>query len=93
MPVRSGVTREVLGGLVAEEFHDVAALDQRHALGGDAWCAGVNFGTDVMRDQPDDALSVSRQQRRAGIGQTLGETINPEPAVGVQHHLDDSVIF
>ena len=27
---------EVLGGLVAEEFHAVAALDQRHALGREA---------------------------------------------------------
>jgi hypothetical protein len=34
MPARPGVAREVLGGLVAEEFHDVAPLDQRHAFGG-----------------------------------------------------------
>ena len=35
-PVRSGVAREVLGGLVAEELEGVAPLDQRHALGGEA---------------------------------------------------------
>ena len=29
-------TLEVLGGLVAKELHAVAALDQRHALGGEA---------------------------------------------------------
>src|ERR1700680_4316124 len=34
MPVRSGVASEVFGGLVAEVFHAVAPLDQRHALGG-----------------------------------------------------------
>ncbi len=33
MPVRSGVTCEVVGRLVAEIFHAVAPLDQRHALG------------------------------------------------------------
>ena len=36
MPVRSGVANEVFGGLVAEELHGVAALDQGHALGGEA---------------------------------------------------------
>ena len=33
MPVRSGVAREVVGCLVAEIFHAVTPLDQRHALG------------------------------------------------------------
>ena len=33
MPVRSGVAGEVVGCLVAEVFHAVAPLDQRHALG------------------------------------------------------------
>ena len=36
MPVRSGLACEVVGRLVAEVFHDVAAFDQRHALGGEA---------------------------------------------------------
>ena len=35
-PGRAGVALEVLGGLVAEELHGVAALDQRHALGREA---------------------------------------------------------
>ena len=35
VPVRSGLAGEVFGGLVAEEFHAVAPLDQRHALGGE----------------------------------------------------------
>ena len=33
MPVRSGVAYEVVGCLVAEIFHAVTPLDQRHALG------------------------------------------------------------
>ena len=33
MPVRSGVACEVFGGLVAEVFHAVTPLNQRHALG------------------------------------------------------------
>ncbi len=36
-PGRVGVTLEVLGGLVAEEFHAVAAFDQCHALGDEAF--------------------------------------------------------
>ena len=36
MPVRSGVACEVVGRLVAEVFHAVASLDQRHALGSEA---------------------------------------------------------
>ena len=35
VPVRSGLAGEVVGGLVAEEFHDIAAFDQTHALGGE----------------------------------------------------------
>jgi hypothetical protein len=35
MPVRSGVASEVFGCLVAEVFHAVTPLDQRHALGGE----------------------------------------------------------
>ena len=36
MPVRSGMAGEVVGRLVAEVFHAVASLDQRHALGREA---------------------------------------------------------
>ncbi len=32
-PGRAGVALELVGGLVAEELHAVAALDERHALG------------------------------------------------------------
>ena len=35
MPVRSGVASEMFRRLVAEVFHAVAPLDQRHALGGE----------------------------------------------------------
>ncbi len=34
-PGRGGVNFEALGGLVAEQLHAVAALDQRDAFGGD----------------------------------------------------------
>lgn len=36
-PVRAGVALELLGGLVAEEFHAVAPLDQRMSHGGEAF--------------------------------------------------------
>ena len=37
MPVRPGVTHEVFGRLVAEEFHGVAAFDQCDALSREAF--------------------------------------------------------
>jgi hypothetical protein len=47
----------------------------------------------MVGDQPDDALAVGRRQSLTRIGQTLGEPVDPEPPVRVEHHLDDRRVF
>jgi hypothetical protein len=49
----------------------------------------MNLGADMMGDQPHDAFAIGGRQRLARIGQPFGEPVDPEPPVGVQHHLDD----
>jgi hypothetical protein len=51
---------------------------------------GMNLGADMMGDQPDDALAVGGRQPLARIGQPFGEPVDPEPPVGIEHHLDDA---
>ncbi len=53
----------------------------------------MNLGADMMRDQAHDALAVGRDRRLAGIGQALRQPVDPEPPIGVEHHLDDRGIF
>jgi hypothetical protein len=59
-------------------------------LGRDARAPGMNFGADMVGDQPNDALAVGGRQPFTGIfDQAFREPIDPEPPVGVEHHLDD----
>ena len=53
----------------------------------------MNFDANMMGDQPDDPLAISRRQPLPCIGQTFGEPIHPDAAIGIQHHLDHSWIF
>ena len=62
-------------------------------LGRDARRAGMHLGADMMRDEADDALAIGGRQTLAGIGQPFGQPVDPEPAVGVEHHLDDGGVF
>jgi hypothetical protein len=49
----------------------------------------MDFGADVMRDEPDDALAVGGREQDTAIGDPCAETIDPEPAVGIEHDFDD----
>jgi hypothetical protein len=62
-------------------------------LGRDARGAGMNLGADMMGDQTDDALAVGRRQPLTRIGEPFGEPVDPEPPIGVEHHLDDRGVF
>lgn len=53
----------------------------------------MNFCADVMGDQPDDALAIGGRQSFTGVGKALREPVDPEPPIGVEHHLDDRGIF
>ena len=47
----------------------------------------------VMRDEADDALAVRGRQPFSGVGEPLGQPVDPEPPVGIEHHLDDRRVF
>ena len=53
----------------------------------------MGFSADVMRDKTDNALAIRGRENRTCIGQTFGQAIDPEPTVGIEHHLDDAGVF
>ena len=55
--------------------------------------AGMDLGADMMRNEPHDPLAVGWRKALAGIREAARQPIDPEPAVGVEHHLDDDGIF
>jgi len=46
-----------------------------------------------MGNEPHDALAVGCSKALAGIREAPREPIDPEPTVGIEHHLDDDGIF
>ena len=55
--------------------------------------AGVNLGADMVGDEADDALAVGGREALSRIGQSGRQSVDPEPAVGVQHYFDDCRVF
>ena len=53
----------------------------------------MNLGADMVRDQADDALAIRGREARSGIGESLGQPVDPEPPIGIEHHLDDGRVF
>ena len=53
----------------------------------------MDLGADMVRDQADDALAIGGRQALTGIGEPFGQPVDPEPPVGVEHHLDDRGVF
>ena len=53
----------------------------------------MDLRPDMMRDKTDDALAIGGRQHRACVAQPIGQPVNPEPPVRVQHHLDDARIL
>ena len=53
----------------------------------------MDLGADMVRDEPDDPFAVGRRQPLARIGKPARQPIDPEPPVGVEHHLDDAGVF
>ena len=53
----------------------------------------MNLSADMMGHQPNDALTISGREPLPRIGQPLRQTVDPDPAVGVQHHLDDTRVL
>ena len=55
--------------------------------------AAMDLDADVMGDKPDDALRIPGRNSAAGVLQTSRQAINPEPAVGIEHHFDDARVL
>jgi len=53
----------------------------------------MHFGAYMVRDETHDALSIGGRQTFVGIGKTTRQPVDPEPAVRIEHHLDDRGIL
>ena len=53
----------------------------------------MNLGADMVRDQANDALAIGGRQALAGVGKPSRQPVDPQPPIGVEHHLDDRWIF
>jgi hypothetical protein len=53
----------------------------------------MNLGADVMRDEANNAFAVGGREPFSGVGEPLGQAVDPEPPVGIEHHLDDRRVF
>ncbi len=51
------------------------------------------LGADMMRDHANDAFAIGGRKVLACISETFCQTVDPEPPVGVEHHLDDRGVF
>ena len=53
----------------------------------------MHLDADMMRDEANDALGVGWRDAAAGVLQAARQPIDPEPAVRIEHHLDDAGVF
>jgi hypothetical protein len=49
----------------------------------------VNFCTDMVSDQSNDAFAIRRGHRFASVHQATRQPVGPEPAIPVEHHFND----
>lgn len=53
----------------------------------------MDLHADMVGDQPDDPFAVDGREDLAGVDQPLTDPIDPQPTVGIEHHLDDRDIL
>ena len=53
----------------------------------------MDFGADMVSDQPYDALALGGCQSLLRLDQAGRQPVDPEPPIGVEHHFDDGRIF
>ena len=53
----------------------------------------MNLGADMVRNKPQDAFAVAWRQTLSGIEKSTRQPIDPEPAVRIEHDLDDGGVF
>jgi hypothetical protein len=69
------------------------ALPAFRQFGRDPGAAGMDLDADVVGDEANDALGIGRCDTLPGVFEAAGQSVNPEPAVGIQHHFDDAGVF
>jgi hypothetical protein len=62
-------------------------------LGRNARRSWMHLGADVMRDQAHNPLAVGGGHHPAAILQSARQAVDPQPAVRIEHHLDDRGVF
>ena len=53
----------------------------------------MNLGADMVRYEAHNPLAVSGGQRASAILEPARQPVDPEPAVRIEHHLDDRRVF
>jgi hypothetical protein len=53
----------------------------------------MNFRPDVMGDETHDPLAIRGGQFFTGVCQAFVQPVDPQAAVGIEHHLDDRWIL
>lgn len=53
----------------------------------------MNLGPDMVRDQPDDPLTIGGGHLAPRIGNPGTQPVDPKPPVGIEHHFDDGNVF
>ena len=53
----------------------------------------MHLYADMVCDEPHNPLGVGRGHPAARIFQPTRQPVDPEPAVGIEHHFDDARVF
>ena len=53
----------------------------------------MDFGADVMGDEANDSLSIGRRQPCARVRQPIGQPVDPDASIRIEHDLDNRRVF
>ena len=53
----------------------------------------MNLDADVVGDEPHDALGVGGRDAEASVLEAARQPVDPKPAIGIEHHLNDAGVF
>ena len=53
----------------------------------------MNLGPYMMGDEADYPLAIGWREAFTRVGKAFRQPVDPEPPIGVEHHLDDRGIF
>jgi hypothetical protein len=72
---------------------DLLGRIKARQLGRDARLLRMDLGVDMVRHQTHDPLAVGGGHRPAAVFQPARQSVDPVPAVWVEHHLDDGGVL